>query len=48
MTIQQTTGIKNVAQKRAGYENYSHLHNVSFRDYKPKGFEIVDNIIKDL
>ena len=48
MTIQQTTGIKNVAQKRAGYENYSHLHNASFRDYKPKGFEIVDNIIKDL
>ena len=40
-TIQQTTGIKNVAQKRAGYENYSNTE-------APKGYEIVDNIIKDL
>ena len=40
-TIQQTTGIKNVAQKRAGYQNYSNTE-------APKGYEIIDNIIKNL
>ena len=40
-TIQQTTGIKNVAQKRAGYVNYSNTE-------APKGYEIIDNIIKNL
>ena len=47
-TIQQTTGIKNVAQKRAGYQNYSSLHSSDSKVGNPKGFEIIDNIIKNL
>lgn len=38
--IEQTTSIKNVAQKKLGYENYG--------NDKPRGYEIIDNIIKDL
>jgi len=38
--IEQTTGINNVAQKKLGYENYG--------NDKPRGYEIIDNIIKDL